>query len=59
VSRLSECSSSLLFVQVGHGVVTVYIYGRSRKNLREHSVVGAGSFIIRCADALWLTCRSA
>lgn len=32
VPRLSECSSTLLFVQVGHGVVTVYIYGRSRKD---------------------------
>ena len=30
--RLSERSSTLLFVQVGHGVVTVYIYGRSRKD---------------------------
>jgi len=58
VPGVQECSGTLLFVEVGRGIVTVDT-GGARRNSREHSAVGAGSFIIRRDRRLWLTYRSA
>ena len=47
VPGVQECSSTLLFVQVGRGVMTVEIGGTGRI-LHEHSVCWSRGLIIRC-----------
>lgn len=47
VPGVQECSGTLLFVQVGHGVVTVDISG-AREFFANIPFVGTRGFIIRC-----------